>query len=877
MDKQFNFNEKEKEIYSKWEKSGSFKPLSDKQKTTAESFTIVMPPPNVTGQLHVGHALNNTMQDFVIRYKRMNGFNTLWVPGTDHASIATEVKVIEKLAKQGLTKKDLGREGFLKHAWEWKETYGNKIVEQLKTIGCSCDWSRLAFTMDEQRGKAVLEVFKKLYDDKLIYKGDKIINWCPCCKTALSDAEVDHTDTDSNFWHIRYPYADNSGKYLVVATTRPETLFGDSAVAVNPTDPRFKDLIGKTLRLPLTDRVIPVIADEYVDKDFGTGAVKITPAHDPNDFEVGMRHNLERIRVMNDDGTMNAYAGRYEGLDRIECRKQMIADLKTLGLLEKIEPHVVSRGECYRCHTAVEPILSKQWFVSMLPLAKPAVDAVKTGELLITPKRVEKIYLNWLENVRDWCISRQLWWGHRIPAYYCDECGNTMVETTAPIKCSKCGSTHMHQDEDVLDTWFSSGLWPFSTLGYPENTEDLKTFFPTSTLITAQDIIYFWVARMVMLSKYTLGKLPFNTVIINGLVRDDEGKKMSKSSANGVDPIEMVNEFGADALRFSLMFGNGSGNDFRFSREKITDDRKFINKVWNASKFVEMCRDQATLEEVNESKLNLVEKWIIAKFEESIENVKKNIDGNDYCLAIKEMYDFVWDNFCDWYIEMIKPYVYSENQEIRNHSTSVLVYLLKELLKFLHPIIPFITEEIYSNFADDLLINQAYAKMNFKGNFASEKAELEKIIEIIKKIREFRLDMQIPASKKVSLVVCENKITDKSVLTALSDLSSVLTKTANLSCVEINKTEKADTVSFVTIYGELFMNKSEVIDKEKELARLNKELAVVVAEIETLEVKLANPNFVNKAPANVVEAERTKFENDKKLKVTIEEKLNNLK
>ena len=873
MDKTFNYQEKEQEIYKAWLENGCFKPLSDKKETSAKPYTIIMPPPNVTGQLHMGHALNNTTQDFDIRYRRMNGFNTLWVPGTDHASIATEVKVIEKLKSEGISKESLGREGFLKHAWAWKEQYGNRIVEQLKKLGCSCDWDRLAFTMDEDRAKSVLVMFKKLYDDKLIYQGNKIANWCPCCKTALSDAEVEHEEENGSLWHIRYPFVDDESKYLVLATTRPETLFGDQAVAVNPSDERYKDIVGKMLKLPLTNKTIPIIADEYVEKDFGTGVVKITPAHDANDFEVGLRHNLQVLKVFNDDGTLNELCGeKYANLDRDTAREIVVNNLKTSNLLEKIEDYKVSKGRCYRCGTVIEPIISKQWFVKMESLAKPAIDAVLNGELKITPKRVEKIYLNWLYNIKDWCISRQLWWGHRIPAYYCDNCGEIVVDIDSPKTCPKCGHNHFHQDEDVLDTWFSSALWPFSTLGWPNETEDLNKFFPTSTLITGQDIIFFWVARMVMMSKYATGKIPFSNVVINGIVRDDQNRKMSKSLGNGVDPLELIADFGTDALRFSLLFGNGTGNDIRFSREKLEDDRKFINKVWNASKFVEVCKDQAKLVEIDHNKFNEIEKWIIHKFDLAIKDVAKQFETHDYCLAVKTMFDFVWDDFCDYYIEMIKPYVYNENQDIRNHATSVLIMLLKELLKMLHPVIPFITEEIYSNFGIGLLMDQNYANVPNKDEYKVDFENVEKLKNLIQKTREFRKEMGVPISKKVKLVVAENKL-DINNLKLVKSTEAVICKTANIESIVWVDSEPENSVSYICELGQFYMFKNDVFDAEKEILKLKKELEKLNADIEVLQVKLANPNFVEKAPANVVNAERERYEKSIALKTTIEEKL----
>ena len=872
MDKNFEPKEKEKLIYKKWQENGCFKPRTDFDKNfKGESYSLIMPPPNITGQLHIGHALNNTTQDFIARMMRMQGKNVLWVPGTDHASIATEVKIIDALKKEGLSKQELGREEFLKRAWAWNDKFGGRIKEQLKALGASCDWDRCAFTMDEERQKAVLKVFKTLYDEGLIYKGNKIINWCPCCKTALSDAEVEHEDENSHFWHIRYPYSDGSG-YLVVATTRPETLFGDVCVAVNPDDERFKDKLGKMLVLPTTNRLIPIIADSYVEKDFGTGAVKITPAHDPNDYEVGKRHNLESICVMNLDGTMNEKAGKYCGLDRMDCRKQLIDDLKAQNLIEKIEPYVVSKGHCYRCHTTVEPMISKQWFMNMDDMAKQALKVVDDGKLEIIPTRVEKIYRNWLNNIKDWCISRQLWWGHRIPAYYCKDCGNTMVSETEIKECTNCHKHNIEQEEDVLDTWFSSALWAFSTLGYPKKTEDLQRFFPTSTLVTAQDIIFFWVARMVMLSGKIMGNIPFSKVLINGIVRDDEGKKMSKSSNNGVDPIEIIDKYGADSLRFSLILGNGTGNDFRFSEEKILEDRKFINKVWNAGKFLELCLSQTTETELDEKKLNIYDKWIYTKLHNAIEDINKNMETLDICQAVGRMVNFVWGDFCDNYVELTKPYVYSENKEVRSHATMVLKDVYLNVLKMLHPIIPFITEDIYSNFSNNLLILESYAKS--MGHFKKEEKEVDKIISLIAKIREVRLSLNVPASKKITL--CYNENIDAKNLKTLLFASDSLSKITNINSVK-KLDNKKENVSFVCELGEFYFYKEEVVDTDKEIERITKELSKIDAEATLLSSRLNNKNFVERAPKELVSKEKERYDFLIATKNTLEENLKNLK
>ncbi|MBO5954745.1 MAG: valine--tRNA ligase [Clostridia bacterium] len=872
LDKTYEPQNKEKLIYQKWEENNCFKPKTDKNKNfKGENFSMIMPPPNITGQLHIGHALNNTTQDFLIRYKRMNGYNAVWIPGTDHASIATEVKIIDALRKEGLIKEELGRDGFLKRAWQWNDQYGGRIKLQLRTLGCSCDWDRCAFTMDKQRQKSVLKVFKDLYDEGLIYQGKKLINWCPCCKTALSDAEVEHEDENSSFWHIRYPYADGNG-YIVVATTRPETLFGDVCIAVNPEDYRYSDKIGKMLKLPATDRVIPLIADEYVEKDFGTGAVKITPAHDANDYEVGLRHKFEPICVMNNDGTMNELCGKFANLDRYECRKQLISYLEENNLIEKIEPYKLAKAACYRCHNAVEPMISKQWFMNMNDVAKQALEAVYNGQLEIVPNKVEKIYRHWLTNIRDWCISRQLWWGHRIPAYYCEECDNVMVETTAPNKCSKCGSSKIHQDDDVLDTWFSSALWPFSTLGYPEQTEDLSRFFPTSTLVTAQDIIFFWVARMVMLSKKTMGNIPFSKVLINGIVRDDEGKKMSKSSNNGVDPIEIIEKYGADALRFSLLLGNGTGNDFKFSETKILEDRKFINKVFNSGKFLELCLSQAEEKELDRTKLNIYDKWIYTKLQKAMDAVKKHMDNLDVCQAVTRMYDFVWDNFCDYYIELTKPYVYSEDKEVRAHAVAVLKDVYINILKLLHPIIPFITEDIYSSFENGFLMEQDYATSI--GVFEEETKQVEDIINLIQKIREVRLNLNVAPAKKITLVV--NTAINNNCIKILNNAKLVLAKMTNIENISFVENITDDFVNFVTELGEFYFYKNEVVDTEKERERLNKDLEKINAEMNLLGTRLNNPNFINRAPAELVKKEQDRFEFLKQSKLSLESKLKDL-
>lgn len=873
LDKSYEPQKKESLIYKKWEDDKCFKPYSDFHKdSNQENYTIIMPPPNITGQLHIGHALNNTTQDFLIRYKRMQGFNTLWIPGTDHASIATEVKIIDSLKKEGLSKEKLGRDEFLRRAWQWNDKYGGRIKLQLKSLGCSCDWDRCAFTMDEQRQKSVLHVFKSLYDEGYIFRGEKLINWCPTCKTALSDAEVEHIDEDSSLWYIRYPYADDSG-YLVVATTRPETIFGDVCVAVNPEDERYKDKIGKYVVLPIINKKIPIISDNYVEKDFGTGVVKITPAHDFNDYEVGRRHGFEPIKIMNLDGTMNEFCGKYANINRYKCRELLVTDLKSLDLIEKIEPYRLPKATCYRCHNAIEPMMSKQWFMNMQEMSKLGLDAVDNGELEIVPKRVEKIYRNWLENIKDWCISRQLWWGHRIPAYYCKDCGNTIVELSAPSKCSKCGSDHIEQDPDVLDTWFSSALWPFSTLGYPDDTADLNRFFPTSTLVTAQDIIFFWVARMVMLSKKIMGKTPFSKVLINGIVRDDEGKKMSKSSNNGVDPIEIIEKYGADSLRLSLLFGNGTGNDFRFSEEKILEDRKFINKVFNSGKFLELVLSQTYETKLDKSKLNIFDKWIYSKLDEAITEINKLIDNLDICQAVNKMYSFVWDDFCNYYIEFSKPYVYNEDKEIRANACAILKDVYLNILKLLHPIIPFITEDIYSNFTNELIIDKSYAES--LGKFDREKEKVEKIISLIQKIRETRLNYNVAPAKRISLVIDKSNISDESI-DIINEAKLVLSKMINIEKIDVLDSIGNDFIKFVSELGEFYFYKNEVLDTEKEREKINKDIDKINSEIKILESRILNPNFVSRAPQQLVEKEKSRYEYLLTSKKSLEEKLHDL-
>jgi len=757
LEKNYNPVDIEDRLYSKWINKKYFKAEVDKRK---KPFTIVMPPPNITGQLHMGHALDNTMQDILTRFKRMQGYNALWQPGTDHASIATEVKIIEQLKKEGVDKKDLGREGFLKRAWEWKEEYGGRIISQLKKIGSSCDWERERFTMDEGCSEAVEEVFIRLYEKGLIYKGSRIINWCPVCKTSISDAEVEHEEQNGHFWHLLYPIT-GTKEFLEVATTRPETMLGDVAVAVHPEDERYKDLIGKTVILPFLDKEIPIIADTYVDKDFGTGVVKITPAHDPNDFEVGKRHNLEQINIMNDDATINEKGGKFAGMDRYAARKQMVQELEEMGLLKKVEDHVHNVGIHDRCNTTVEPLIKQQWFVKMEELIKPAVDAVKNGEITFVPERFDKIYFNWTDNIRDWCISRQLWWGHRIPAYYCDKCGDVVVSREVPGTCPKCGHDHLVQDEDTLDTWFSSALWPFSTLGWPKNTEDLEYFYPTDVLVTGYDIIFFWVIRMVFSGYEYTGKAPFHKVLIHGLVRDSQGRKMSKSLGNGIDPLEIIDKYGADALRLTLITGNAPGNDMRFYLERVEASRNFANKVWNASRFIMMNLEKAEAVEGDKVLLTDADKWILSKCNTLVKEVTDNMESFELGIAVQKIYDFIWEEFCDWYIEMVKPRLYNDADETKAGVIWTLKQVLITSLKLLHPYMPFITEEIYCTLleaegkdgeAESIMVSD-WPVFDEKFNYSKEEEAVELMKEAVKGIRAVRAGMNVPPSKKASVII----------------------------------------------------------------------------------------------------------------------------
>jgi len=857
LPKVYSPQEFEDRIYENWCNKGYFTPAKD---SAAPKFSVVIPPPNVTGQLHMGHALDDTLQDILVRYKRMQGFDTLWVPGTDHAGIATQIKVEERLREEeGLSRYDLGREKFLERVWAWKDKYESRITSQLKKLGTSCDWTRQRFTFDEGCSRAVREVFVNLYDKGLIYRGYRIINWCPNCLTALSDAEVEYKDMDGHFWHIKYPIKGEDG-YVEIATTRPETMFGDTAVAVNPEDEATKHLIGKTLILPLVGREIPVIADDYVEIGFGTGCVKITPAHDPNDFLVGQRHGLEQIKVMNDDATMNAGAGKYEGMDRYACRKALVADLEAEGYLIKTVPHPHNVGVCYRCGTVVEPMTSDQWFVKMKPLAEPAIKAVETGDVNFVPERFSKNYFNWMNNILDWCISRQLWWGHRIPAFYCDECGEMTVSKEDITTCPKCGAK-VRQDEDVLDTWFSSALWPFSTLGWPEETEDLKKYYPTSVLVTGYDIITFWVSRMIFSGLEHMGEKPFSTVFIHGLVRDAQGRKMSKSLGNGIDPLEIIDKYGADALRYALATGNSPGNDMRFSDEKIEAARNFANKLWNASRFVRM---NLTIDEVKlpeTDKLALEDKWILNEFNSLVANVTSALDRFEVGVALASLYDFTWDVFCDWYIELSKARLNEKDTEANLTAQNVIAYVLTGILKLLHPFMPFITEEIYQALPHDCesIMISAYPKFCEGFVFEADAARMARVIEAIKAIRNRRSEMNVPPSRKAKVYI-ETKYAE-----SFNEGKSVIfARLASASEVEIAESfggavSADDSVQIITDSATIYLPLSDVIDTEKEIARLEGENKKLLGEIERLEKKLANEGFVAKAPAAVVEAEKEKL------------------
>ena len=852
----------EDRIYQNWCDKGYFTPKADDGKPP---FSVVIPPPNVTGQLHMGHALDETLQDILVRYKRMQGFSTLWIPGTDHAGIATQIKVEEQLRKnENLTRYDLGREKFLERVWDWKHQYGSRIINQLKKLGTSCDWTRERFTMDEGCSRAVKEVFVNLYEKGLIYRGNRIINWCPHCATALSDAEVEYSEQADHFWHIKYPIK-GSDKYVEIATTRPETMFGDTAVAVNPNDERYTDLVGKTLILPIVGREIPVIADDYVEIGFGTGCVKITPAHDPNDFLVGQRHGLEQIKVMNDDATINHYGGKYEGMDRYAARKALVADLEAEGYLLKVEPHTHNVGTCYRCGTTVEPITSNQWFVKMQPLAEPALEVVRDGRVRFEPERFTKIYTNWMENVHDWCISRQLWWGHRIPAYYCDKCGETVVSKTDVTVCPKCGD-HMTQESDVLDTWFSSALWPFSTLGWPDKTPELEKYYPTTVLVTGYDIIFFWVARMIFSGLEHMGREPFSTVFIHGLVRDAKGRKMSKSLGNGIDPLEVIDKYGADALRFALATGNAPGNDMRFSDEKIEAARNFANKLWNAARFVLMNLDIDKIELPGADALALEDKWILDKFNDLAANVCQNLDHYEVGVALANIYDFVWDMFCDWYIELAKPRLSAGDKTAQN----VIAHVLAETLKLLHPFMPFITEEIYQQLphADESIMISAFPREDAALHFDAEAAEMEKIIALIKAIRARRTEMGVAPSRRAKLYIVTGSTE------TFEGAAPFFQKLAGASEVELTDSyADATAVQIITDSATAYIPLADMIDFEAERRRLTAELEKNAGEIKRVEAKLANEGFTAKAPAAVIEGERQKLAKYREVRRGLEEAL----
>ena len=867
----------EDRLYQKWLDNGYFHAQVNRDK---KPFTIVMPPPNVTGQLHMGHALDETMQDILIRFKRMQGYEALWQPGTDHAAIATEVKVIEKLKSMGIDKNEIGREEFLKYAWEWKEEYGGKIINQLKKLGASADWERERFTMDEGCSKAVQEVFIKLYEKGYIYKGSRIINWCPVCQPSISDAEVEHEDQDGFFWHINYPVVGEEGQFVEIATTRPETLLGDTAVAVNPEDERYQHLIGKMLKLPLTDREIPVIADEYVDKEFGTGCVKITPAHDPNDFEVGKRHNLEEINIMNDDATINELGGKYAGMDRYEARKAMVADLEEQGLLVKVVPHSHNVGTHDRCKTTVEPMIKPQWFVKMDEMAKAAIEALEEGELKFVPERFDKTYLHWLENIRDWCISRQVWWGHRIPAYYCDECGETVVAAEMPAVCPKCGCTHLHQDEDTLDTWFSSALWPFSTLGWPEKTEEMEYFYPTDVLVTGYDIIFFWVIRMVFSALEQTGKTPFHHVLIHGLVRDSQGRKMSKSLGNGIDPLEVIDKYGADALRLTLMTGNAPGNDMRFYWERVEASRNFANKVWNASRFIMMNLEKAEVPaKIGAEMLTAADRWILSRFNRVAKDVTDNMEKYELGIAVQKVYDFIWEEFCDWYIEMVKPRLYSDEDTTKAAALWTLKTVLGEALKLLHPYMPFITEEIYCtlNAQEETIMTAAWPEWKEEWNFAQEEKEVEMMKEAVRSIRGVRTEMNVPPSKKATVYVVSEDAEvragfekGKVFFGSLAFASEVL--------VQADKTGiSEDAVSAVIPQAVIYIPFAELVDIEKEIQRLEKEEARLEKELARVNGMLGNERFVSKAPQAKIDEEKGKLEKYTQMMEQVKERLAQLR
>ncbi|MDR2022674.1 MAG: valine--tRNA ligase [Hungatella sp.] len=875
LEKTYNPAGIEGKLYEKWLDKKYFHAEPNKDK---KPFTIVMPPPNITGQLHMGHALDNTMQDILIRYKRMQGYEALWQPGTDHAAIATEVKVIESLKKQGIDKEELGREGFLEKCWDWRKDYGDRIINQLHKMGSSADWDRERFTMDEGCSAAVQEVFIRLYEKGYIYKGSRIVNWCPVCQTSISDAEVEHEDQNGFFWHINYPIVGEEGRFVEIATTRPETLLGDTAVAVNPEDERYQDLMGKMLELPLTGREIPVVADSYVDKEFGTGCVKITPAHDPNDFEVGKRHSLPEINVMNDDATINLPGSKYHGMERYEARKAIVKDLEELGLLVKVAPHTHAVGTHDRCKATVEPMVKQQWFVKMEEMAKPAIRALKTGELKFVPERFDKTYLHWLENIRDWCISRQLWWGHRIPAYYCDQCGEIIVSKEAPTVCPKCGGTHLTQDEDTLDTWFSSALWPFSTLGWPEETEDLKYFYPTDVLVTGYDIIFFWVIRMVFSGIEHTGKLPFHTVLMHGLVRDSEGRKMSKSLGNGIDPLEVIEKYGADALRMTLITGNAPGNDMRFYWERVEASRNFANKVWNASRFIMMNIEKAPEAKAELSDLTLADKWILSKVNSLAKDVTENLDKYELGIALQKVYDFIWEEFCDWYIEMVKPRLWETQDKTKAAAIWTLKTVLINSLKLLHPYMPFLTEEIFCNLQEEeesIMISN-WPEYQKDWNFETEEHAVETIKEAVRGIRNVRTSMNVPPSRKAKVYV----VSENQEILDIFERSKVFFATLGYAGEVYLQKDKSgiadDAVSAVIHQAVIYMPFAELVDIEKEIERLKKEEERLSKELARVRGMLSNEKFVSKAPAAKIEEEKAKLEKYAQMMDQVKERLSQL-
>ncbi|MFQ8743990.1 MAG: valine--tRNA ligase [Clostridium sp.] len=880
LEKNYNPSAIEEKLYQKWLDNKYFHADAERGRREGKKpFTIVMPPPNITGQLHMGHALDNTMQDILTRYKRMQGYEALWQPGTDHAAIATEVKVIDKLRKEGVDKHDLGRDKFLEACWDWKKEYGTRIIKQLHKLGSSADWDRERFTMDKGCSDAVLEVFVKLYEKGYIYKGSRIINWCPVCQTSISDAEVEHEEQDGFFWHINYPIVGEDSRFVEIATTRPETLLGDTAVAVNPEDERYKDIIGKMLKLPLTDREIPVIADEYVDKEFGTGCVKITPAHDPNDFEVGRRHNLPEICIMHDDATIDCKGSKYDGMDRYEARKAMVEDLKAQGLLVKVVPHSHNVGTHDRCKTTVEPMVKQQWFVRMEEMAKPAIAALKNGDLKFVPESFGKTYLHWLEGIRDWCISRQLWWGHRIPAYYCQECGEITVAKSMPEKCPKCGCTHLKQDEDTLDTWFSSALWPFSTLGWPEKTKELEYFYPTDVLVTGYDIIFFWVIRMVFSGYEQTGKCPFNTVLIHGLVRDSQGRKMSKSLGNGIDPLEVIDKYGADALRMTLITGNAPGNDMRFYWERVEASRNFANKVWNASRFIMMNMEKAPVHEVSLDDLTMADKWILSKVNTLAKDVTENLDKFELGIGLQKVYDFIWEEFCDWYIEMVKPRLWNDEDSTKAAALWTLKTVLINSLKLLHPYMPFITEEIFCNLQDEeaSIMVSAWPEYKTEWNFEQEEYAVETIKEAVRAIRNVRTSMNVAPSKKAKVYV----VSENQKLLQIFEHSKVFFATLGYASEVFLQSDKQgiadDAVSVVIPEASIYIPFAELVDIAKEIERLQKEEERLTKELARVTGMLSNEKFVSKAPEAKINEEKAKLEKYTQMMEQVKARLAQLK